>query len=126
MGNLQDAWEAIKSVREKVESHDKDIHAIKLQQDSMLEKQNDTCAQLKSTEEKMCKMMDDKHIENQEQLKEILTDIKTLMAEHHQAKGRAQAVSWVPTLVSTVVGLSSLGGVLWALAKITAKLSGIQ
>lgn len=126
MGNLQDAWEAIRSVRDRVQEHDKDIHALKLQQESMLEKQNDTCLQLKSTEEKMCKMMDDKHIENQQQLKEILSDIKQLMAEHHQKKGRDQAVSWIPTIVSTLVGAFSIGGVLWALARLTAKMSGLD
>lgn len=122
MGSLEQAWRAIDSMRDSNAKTVERVVKLESRADSFDRLHNETLQQLRFTEDRMCELMDDKHAENQKLLNGILIDIKALMAEYNQAKGRSQAVNWFPTAINVVTGLGTISGMIWAVGKI----SGIQ
>lgn len=89
--------EAAAGVWKRLEDHSKDIHAVRerlavveSKHHEIKTRYDEMCVQLQVTDRRLSEKLD------------------ILLAEHNKRQGQSLAVSWVPTLISCVIGIAAI------------------
>lgn len=89
--------EAAAGVWKRLEDHSKDIHAVRerlavveSKHHEIKTKQDDMCIQLQVTDKRISEKLD------------------LLLAEHHKRQGQGLVISWVPTIISCIIGFAAI------------------
>lgn len=89
--------EAAAGVWKRLEDHSKDIHAVRerlavveSKHGEIKNKYDEMCVQLQVTDRRLSEKLD------------------LLLADHHKRQGQNLVVSWVPTMISCVIGLAAI------------------
>jgi chromosome segregation ATPase len=94
---FEKVWTAVNKLRDQDHEHDKHIvelqmesNACKIAREALNSDVVDMCTQLKTTDGRITEKLD------------------MLLAEYHRQQGKGLIISWLPTIISAVVGLMAV------------------